>query len=141
MSLEGELQWSSPFSYQEAMSLLIPRKIRWSGLMVFIAATIFTLYAAVAPGDDTAGLIPWDKAKHFIVFYGLTFLATMALPKSRPWKIGAVLLAFGIAIEIIQGLPIVGRDCDVFDVVADGLGIGFFFGPIIVTRWMNADEA
>ncbi|NQE63232.1 hypothetical protein E1H18_3488 [Caulobacter sp. RHG1] len=141
MSLKGELQWSSPFSYQDPMSLLIPRKVRWPGLLVFVAATIFTLYAAVAPGDDTAGLIPWDKAKHFIVFYGLTFLATMALPKSRPWKIGAVLLAFGVAIEIIQGLPIVGRDCDVFDVVADVLGIGFFFGPIIVTRWMNADEA
>ena len=41
--------------------------------------------------DDTAGLIPWDKAKHFIVFYGLTFLATVALPRSRFWKIGLVL--------------------------------------------------
>ena len=122
------------------MALLIPRKIRWPGLLVFAAATVFTLYAALAPGDDTAGLIPWDKAKHFIVFYGLTFLATMALPKSRPWKIGVVLLAFGIAIEILQGLPIVGRDCDVFDVVADTLGIGFFFGPIIVTRWMNEEN-
>ena len=117
------------------MSLLVPRKINRLGLVVFLGAVAFTLYAALAPGDDTAGLIPWDKAKHFIVFYGLTFLATMALPKSRWWKIGVVLLGFGIAIELLQALPIIGRDCDVFDVVADTCGIGFFFGPIITTQW------
>lgn len=121
------------------MSLLTPRKISWPGFLVFVAAVVFTLYAALAPGDDTQGLIPWDKAKHFIVFYGLTFLASVALPRSRPWKIGGVLLAFGVAIEILQGLPIVGRDADVFDIVADTLGIGFYFGPIVVTQWLNQD--
>lgn len=116
------------------MSPLTPRKINRLGLAVFLAAVAFTLYAALAPGDDTAGLIPWDKAKHFIVFYGLAFLAMLTLPKSRFWKIGMVLLGFGIAIEILQGLPAVGRDADVFDVVADFCGIGFFFGPILVRR-------
>jgi VanZ family protein len=123
------------------MSLLRPRKINRLGLAVFAAATAFTLYAALAPGDDTAGLIPWDKAKHFIVFYGLTFLATLALPKSRLWKVGAMLLVFGVGIEILQGLPIVGRDADIFDVVADTLGIGFFFGPIVVRDWMASSIA
>lgn len=123
------------------MSLLIPRKVSWPGFLVFLGAVVFTLYAALAPGDDTAGLIPWDKAKHFIVFYGLTFLASVALPRSRPWKIGGVLLAFGVAIEILQGLPIVGRDADVFDVVADICGIGFYFGPIVVRQWLDARTA
>lgn len=122
------------------MSLFTPRKISWPGLLVFVAASIFTLYAALAPGDDTAGLIPWDKAKHFIVFYGLTFLAVVALPRSRWWKIAVVLLAFGVGIEILQGLPIVGRDADAFDIVADTLGIGFFFGPIIVAQWLNTRD-
>ena len=123
------------------MSLLIPRKINRLGLAVFVAAVGFTLYAALVPGDDAQGLIPWDKAKHFVVFYGLTFLATLALPRSRFWKIGIVLLGFGIAIEILQGLPIVGRDADLFDVVADGCGIGFFFGPIVVRRWLDGAQA
>mgnify|MGYP007105604018 CR=1 FL=1 len=35
------------------MSLLVPRKINWPGLAVFLAAVVFTLYAALAPGDDT----------------------------------------------------------------------------------------
>ena len=124
----------------DSMSLFTPRKISWPGLLVFIAAAIFTLYAALAPGDDTGGLIPWDKAKHFIVFYGLTFLAAVALPRSRWWKIAVVLLGFGVGIEILQGLPIVGRDADAFDVVADTLGIGFFFGPIVVAQWLNREE-
>lgn len=123
------------------MSLLVPRKINRLGLAVFVAAVLFTLYAALAPGDDTVGLIPWDKAKHFIVFYGLTFLATLALPRSRFWKIGIVLLGFGVAIEILQGLPMVGRDADVFDVVADVCGIGFFFGPILVRQWLEPRQA
>ncbi|ATC33097.1 hypothetical protein CA606_12615 [Caulobacter vibrioides] len=121
------------------MSLLVPRKINRLGLAVFTAASAFTLYAALAAGDDNTGLIPWDKAKHFIVFYGLTFLAAMALPRSRWWKIAVVLLGFGIGIEVLQGLPIVGRDADVFDIVADALGIGFFFGPIIVRDGLNRD--
>lgn len=123
------------------MSLLIPRKINRLGFAVFVAAVVFTLYAALAPGDDSQGLIPWDKAKHFIVFYGLTFLATLALPRSRFWKIGIVLLGFGIGIEILQGLPIIGRDADVFDVVADTCGIGFFFGPILVRQGLDARQA
>ena len=117
-----------------------PRQINRLGLAAFVAATAFSLYAALAPGDDTAGLIPWDKAKHFIVFYGLTFLARVALPRSRFWKIGIVLLAYGVVIEILQGLPIVGRDADVFDVVADGLGIGFYFGPVIVSQWLRREK-
>ncbi|PIB93825.1 hypothetical protein [Caulobacter sp. FWC2] len=123
------------------MSLITARKINRLGFAVFVAAVVFTLYAALAPGDDTQGLIPWDKAKHFIVFYGLTFLATAALPKSRFWKIGLVLLGFGIGIEILQGLPIIGRDADFFDVVADTCGIGFFFGPILVRQALDARQA
>ena len=114
------------------MSLFRHRKINRLGIAGFVAATAFTLYAALAPGDDTPSLIPWDKANHFIVFYGLSFLAMIALPKSRFWRIGLVLLAFGVGIEILQGLPMIGRDADLFDVVADGCGIGFFFGPILV---------
>lgn len=112
------------------MSLLVPRKINWPGLLVFIAASIFTLYAALAPGDDTAGLIPWDKAKHFIVFYVLTALAITALPASRFWRIGLVLLAFGGMIEVLQAF--VGRDAAWGDVLADACGIGALFGPIIL---------
>jgi hypothetical protein len=34
----------------------------------------------------------------------------------------------------------VGRDADLFDVVADGLGIGFYFGPVIVSQWLRREK-
>jgi VanZ family protein len=119
------------------MPLIRRRKINRLGMAAFVAAVLFTLYAALAPGDDAPALIPWDKANHFIVFYGLSFLAMIALPGSRFWRIGFVLLGFGICIEILQSLPMVGRDADALDVVADICGIGFYFGPTVVRAWLD----
>jgi VanZ family protein len=114
-----------------AMPLSRRRKINRLAFAVFTAATLFTLWRALAP-DDGGGssLIPWDKAKHFLVFYVLTALAIIALPSSRFWRISVVLLAFGGAIEILQGL--VGRDASWLDLLADACGICALFGPIIL---------
>src|SRR4051812_28298331 len=97
------------------------RKINRIVFIVFLAASAFALAKALLPGDDTTGLIPWDKAKHFIVFYALSILASLALPQSRLHRIGLVILAFGGAIEILQGF--VGRDASWFDLLADTCGI------------------
>lgn len=106
------------------------RKINGLAFAAFVAAAAFALWKALAPGDDSVGLIPWDKAKHFIVFYVLTALAITALPTSRFWRIGVVLLAFGGAIEVLQSF--VGRDAAWGDVLADACGICALFGPIIL---------
>jgi len=107
------------------------RKINRLAFVTFVAAASFALWRALAPDDGGASnLIPWDKAKHFLVFYVLTALAITALPASRFWRIGAVLLAFGGSIEILQGL--VGRDASWGDLLADACGICALFGPIIL---------
>ncbi len=107
------------------------RKINRLAFVTFLAAASFALWRALAPDDGGgADLIPWDKAKHFLVFYLLTALAITALPASRFWRIGGVLLAFGGAIEILQGF--VGRDAAWGDLFADACGICALFGPIIL---------
>jgi hypothetical protein len=107
------------------------RKINLLAFTVFVAAALFALWRALLPDDGGASeLIPWDKAKHFIVFYVLTALAIAALPASRFWRIGAVLLAFGGLIEVLQAL--VGRDAAWGDLFADACGIAALFGPIIL---------
>ena len=111
------------------------RRINSLVLVVFVAAAAFTLWRALLPGDDSVGLIPWDKAKHFIVFYVLTSLAVVALPASRFWRIGAVLLAFGGLIEILQAVPVIGRDASAGDILADACGVGAVFGPMLIARW------
>jgi hypothetical protein len=60
----------------------------------------------------------------------LAALAAVAFPRAPIVGIGAALSALGAAIELVQGLPIVNRDCDVFDWVADTIGITCAFGPM-----------
>ena len=110
--------------------LFANRRINALAFAVFVAAAAFALWRALAPDDGGFGLIPWDKAKHFLVFYVLTALAITALPASRVWRIGLTLLALGGLIEVLQSF--VGRDAAWGDVLADACGIAALFGPIIL---------
>jgi VanZ family protein len=114
------------------------RKINRLVLVVFLAASAYALARALLPDDDSIGLIPWDKAKHFIVFYGLSGLASLALPQSRLHRIGLVILAFGAAIEVLQAF--VGRDASWLDLLADACGISAAFGPMLVSQWWREKE-
>jgi hypothetical protein len=113
------------------------RKIRPAFLALFLFACAITLWAALSPGDQTPGLLPWDKAQHFLVFYVLAGTASLALPASRLWRIGLVLVALGGLIELLQALPMIRRDAEWTDLAADAVGIAFAYGPMIVGRWRD----
>ena len=103
----------------------------------FVAALAFTLYRALLTADGV-NFIPWDKARHFIAFYALTVLAAAGWPRTRPVLIGAALSAFGVLIELLQALPVINRDADVWDWVADSLAIAAALGPMLLAplrRW------
>lgn len=104
--------------------------------VAFVSALVFTGYAAVAP-PNTAGIewVPWDKAMHFIAFYALTGLAAAAFPRQSPYLIGGLLSLFGALIEFVQGLPIVHRDRDVWDWVADSIAITAALAPMYLVWW------
>ncbi|HEV7614446.1 MAG TPA: VanZ family protein [Steroidobacteraceae bacterium] len=101
----------------------------------FFAALIFTFYSAVIPPTHAVQLVPWDKAEHFMAFYVLTGLAVAAFPGSRLWVIAALLCAFGAFIEFVQGLPIVHRDRDFWDWVADSVAILAALSPMLLVWW------
>ncbi len=103
--------------------------------IAFTAALVFTFYSAVIPPSRALQLVPWDKAEHFIAFYGLTGLAAAAFPRRNLLWIAAALSAFGAAIEIVQGLPMVRRDRDFWDWVADTLAIGAALAPMLLVWW------
>src|ERR1700726_1883078 len=102
---------------------------------VFVAALIFTFYSAVIPPAHALQLVPWDKAEHFIAFYALTGLAVAAFPRRRIFIIAALLSGFGALIEMVQGLPIVHRDRDFWDWVADTLAIIAALSPMLLVWW------
>jgi hypothetical protein len=101
----------------------------------FFAALIFTFYSAVIPPKHALQLVPWDKAEHFIAFYALTGLAVAGFPKGRLWVIAVLLSSFGALIEIVQGLPIVHRDRDFWDWVADTIAIIAALSPMLLGWW------
>src|SRR5271169_3132018 len=103
--------------------------------LAFFAALIFTFYSALIPPSHALQLFPWDKAEHFIAFYGLTGLAVAAYPKRNLFLIAAILSAFGALIELVQALPIVHRDCDFWVWVADTTAIIAALAPMLLVWW------
>ncbi len=104
----------------------------------FFAALVFTFYSAVIPPQHAVQLVPWDKAEHFIAFYALTGLAAAAFPKRSLVVIAVLLSGFGALIEYVQGLPIVHRDRDFWDWVADTIAIAAALSPMILVWWRRA---
>jgi hypothetical protein len=103
--------------------------------VAFFAALIFTFYSAVIPPQKALQLVPWDKAEHFLAFYGLTGLAVAAFPRRNLFVLAALLSAFGAFIEFVQGLSIVHRDRDFWDWLADTVAIGAALAPMILVWW------
>jgi len=64
----------------------------------------------------------WDKAKHFTAFFTLYILLSFAYRDLGLFPKVALLVAFGLQIEIVQSF-IDGRYFSLLDVVADSVGI------------------
>lgn len=73
-------------------------------------------------------LIPWDKAAHFMAFYGLTLLLFTAFPKRRRLDLALLAIFAGAAIEVTQILT--GRDGELGDLCADALGALAVLAPV-----------
>jgi VanZ family protein len=71
------------------------------------------------PGSD----IPWsDKLYHAAAFGSLMWWFAVALPRSRWWRTGLLVLGLGVAIEFLQGF-VPFRAPSLADALADGLGV------------------
>lgn len=102
--------------------------------IAFLGAAGFALWSALVPADDSPGLFPWDKLAHFTAFYVVTLLALPAFPRAHVAAIAVGMTGLGVLIEILQMLPVVNRDSDVKDIVADVLGIGAALAPVLAWR-------
>ncbi len=115
------------------------RPLLWLARLASGLATVATLWLALAPPGDGPGLIPWDKAGHFLSFYVLTLLYVLALPRVPRWALAAALIAVGGGIEIVQGF--VGREPDWKDWIADMAGIAAVLIPMGLDRFLRRNAA
>jgi len=100
--------------------------------MLFAVALAAVLAVALWPLEVPVPLhTGWDKADHVAAFAALGLLGMAAWPRERA-RVFAFLLAYGAAIELLQGLSGY-RQADWRDFVADGLGVGLAWAVGVAT--------
>lgn len=108
------------------------------GLRLFRTATLVwsavIAWLAFRPSTGFDGGLPWDKANHAVAFIVLTALAGRGWPGLSRTALVLIMLAAGVGIELVQGLPRIGRDADVWDVVADAVGIA---AGLVLLAWLG----
>lgn len=89
---------------------------RWA---IWLTGVAVMLFAILDPGRHLPELRPpWDKLGHFSAFYGLTLLAIILFPSKRRYAFGFLFILAG-ASELLQGLPMIHRDVELKDFIAD----------------------
>ena len=105
---------------------------------LFWLACTFSFVMAVLPHPPHIPGEPDDKIKHIMAFVTMALLGSFAFPKLKPWKLLLWLSLFGALIEVIQMVPILYRDADVIDWLADTFAVVAVIGPL---AWWRARSA
>ena len=93
--------------------------------LAFYVVAVGTAVAALLPSPSfEPGFAYSDKVQHFAVFFVLAGLALFAFLQAPRRLIVERLSFFGAGIEVLQSIPALHRDCDVFDWATDTLGAG-----------------
>jgi hypothetical protein len=105
-----------------------PARAGYWGLVALVF--ILSVIQPITPG----GLEPSDKVNHFAAFYVLELGAAVLFPRRPLWFAAVLLIAFGGFIEIVQGLPFVGRDRSLLDWVTDAAAVTCAAAPLALSR-------
>ena len=95
----------------------------------FFVFLIAIEYLALTPAQIKLIENSWDKANHFIAFAALYVTLHFGFCRLNLSTKAAILLAYGIQIEIAQSF-VPNRYFSLLDIVADGIGI--VFGILLV---------
>ncbi len=88
-------------------------------ILIFWAAWAFALIMALLPQPPQVMGDANDKIQHIVAFAALSVLAVLAYPGLGLLRIGLFLSFYGAAIEVLQAIPVLHRDSDFWDWVAD----------------------
>ena len=104
---------------------------RRAGSWLFWPAVAVVAWGELTPHPPRAAALLWDKAEHFIAYFGLSLLASLAWGSRRSLiLVLAAIVALGGALEILQSF--VGRDAEWGDFFANDLGALAGLGTAVV---------
>jgi hypothetical protein len=88
--------------------------------VLFALALATTLFFALVPHPPHLPIdVLGDKFEHMLAFAVLTVLARLGFRAPGDWVVLIRLSLLGAAIELVQALPLIHRDCDWRDWLAD----------------------
>lgn len=108
-------------------------------LLALCLAPSYWLPVSEAPLPSSYFPMPGDKMVHFGSFSLLSFLWMRVMP-TRGWTAQVIVggLALAILTELGQGLPMIGRDPDTADALADAVGTFAGVGAFWASRGLVA---
>ena len=110
--------------------------------LAFWAALLFAFVMAIVPHPPELPGAPSDKIQHISAFAVRGAIGFFAYPRSRLLSLGVRLSLFGALIELVQGIPALGRDSDVLDWIADTLAAALILVLLHWSRshWINPSQ-
>ena len=105
--------------------VLSHRKLRFAPLWwtCACALTLYVIYGCLIPPDQVPNFHTNDKVEHAGAYFAMAFWFGGLLDRRYFPAMIIGLMALGALIEVAQGLMGLGRDADVWDFVADSLGV------------------
>lgn len=124
-----------PTGYRPPMTLLQRPRALLLARAAFFGAALIALVLALLPQPPYVPTESFgDKINHMIGFATLAGLAALAWPQSPPLQRIERLSFFGAFIEVAQSIPVLGRDCEILDWVADTVAVIVVTGLIVLLR-------
>lgn len=110
--------------------------------LAFWAALAFALAMALLPVPPHTPVDRFgDKFAHMLAFAVLTGLGAAAYPAQRLRVLALGLSAVGALIEVLQALPLLHRDSDARDWIADSLAIAVVVAAVQLWRRLFSSPA
>jgi VanZ family protein len=106
------------------MTLLTdPRLVRLAKVAFWLALILAFVMAVLPKPPETPIDRFGDKFAHILAFATLSSLAMIGFGRAARWRIVERLSFVGAMIEVVQSLPMLHRDCDLRDWIADTLAV------------------
>jgi VanZ family protein len=102
---------------------------------IFWAAAAFAFVMAVLPHPPPVPGNPNDKVQHIAAFATLSLLGSFAYPRTTLFSLLMRLSLFGAFIEVVQAIPMLHRDSDILDWLADTAAVAVVL--LLVRRWRS----
>lgn len=104
-------------------------------LYLFVPAVAVVSWGELSSAPSAIEAHYWDKALHFMAYFGLSGILCVALKADRRVLTSTLLIAlFGGVLEVLQGFT--GRDPDITDAFANILGVVTGAGIGWVILWL-----